>query len=145
FQQHVDQLEQGDREGLQAGPKVTIKEIATADWRSLLSCNGLVIATNVTYYMLFTYMPSCTSHTLHYSEDHCVLIILALMIGMLFLPAWMRLPMRRVRRRPLVILGLHAPFRLAVPRFRLLPLNLFGLGFTGLSVGAGVLARCYPA
>ena len=63
FQQHVDKLEQGDREGLQDGPKVSFKEIATKHWRSLLTCIGLVIATNVTYYMLLTYMPSYLSHT----------------------------------------------------------------------------------
>ncbi|MBE7326122.1 MFS transporter, partial [Nocardioides sp. Y6] len=73
FQQHVDKLEQGDREGLQDGPKVSFKEIATKYWRSLLTCIGLVIATNVTYYMLLTYMPSYLSHNLHYSEDHGVL------------------------------------------------------------------------
>ena len=84
FQQHVDKLEQGDREGLQDGPKVSFKEIATKYWRSLLTCIGLVIATNVTYYMLLTYMPSYLSHNLHYSEDHGVLIIIAIMIGMLF-------------------------------------------------------------
>ncbi|MFO6483562.1 MFS transporter [Escherichia coli] len=44
-----------------------------------------VIATNVTYWnMLLTYMPSYLSHNLHYSEDHGVLIIIAIMIGMLF-------------------------------------------------------------
>ncbi len=74
FQQHVDKLEQGDREGLQDGPQVSFKEIATKHWRSLLSCVGLVIATNVTYYMLLTYMPSYLSHNLHYSEDHGVMI-----------------------------------------------------------------------
>ena len=58
FQQHVDTMEQGDREGLQDGPKVSFKEIATKHWRSLLPCIGLVISTNVTYYMLLTYMPS---------------------------------------------------------------------------------------
>ena len=30
FQQHVDTMEQGDREGLQDGPKVSFKEIATS-------------------------------------------------------------------------------------------------------------------
>lgn len=49
-----------------------------------MTCIGLVIATNVTYYMLLTYMPSYLSHNLHYSEDHGVLIIIAIMIGMLF-------------------------------------------------------------
>ena len=43
FQQHVEKLEQGDREGLQDGPKVSFKEIATKHWRSLLTCIGLVI------------------------------------------------------------------------------------------------------
>ncbi|STV02424.1 proline/glycine betaine transporter [Klebsiella pneumoniae] len=38
FQQHVDTMEQGDREGLQDGPKVSFKEIATKHWRSLLTC-----------------------------------------------------------------------------------------------------------
>ncbi len=47
-------------------------------------CVGLVIATNVTYYMLLTYMPSYLSHNLNYSTDHGVLIIIAIMIGMLF-------------------------------------------------------------
>jgi Na+/melibiose symporter-like transporter len=82
-QQHVDKLEQGDREGLQNGPKVSF-EIATKHWRSLLICIGMVIATNVTYYMLLTYMPSYLSHNLNYSEDHGVLIIIAIMVGMLF-------------------------------------------------------------
>lgn len=35
FQQHVEKMEQGDREGLAEGPKVSFKEIATKHWRSL--------------------------------------------------------------------------------------------------------------
>ena len=105
FQQHVDKLEQGDRQGLQDGPKVSFKEIATRHWRSLLACIGLVIATNVTYYMLLTYMPSYLSHNLHYSEDHGVLIIIAIMIGMLFVQPVMGLLSDRFGRRPFVIMG----------------------------------------
>jgi hypothetical protein len=56
--------------------------ICVMHWKSLLVCIGLVIATNVTYYMLLTYMPSYLSHSLHYSENHGVLIIVAIMIGM---------------------------------------------------------------
>ena len=115
FQQHVDKLEQGDREGLQDGPKVSFKEIATKHWRSLLTCIGLVIATNVTYYMLLTYMPSYLSHNLHYSEDHGVLIIIAIMIGMLFVQPVMGLLSDRFGRRPFVLLGSVALFVLAYP------------------------------
>ncbi|MBF3320849.1 MFS transporter, partial [Leptospira borgpetersenii serovar Hardjo-bovis] len=105
FHQHVDMLAPADREGLQHGPKGSFKEIATKHWRSLLTCIGLVIATNVTYYMLLTYMPSYLSHNLHYSEDHGVLIIIAIMIGMLFVQPVMGLRSDRFARRPFVIIG----------------------------------------
>ncbi len=93
-------MEQGDREGLRDGPKVSFKEIATKHWRSLLTCIGLVISTNVTYYMLLTYMPSYLSHNLHYSEDHGVLIIIAIMVGMLFATAGYRYAQRPFRPSP---------------------------------------------
>lgn len=115
FQQHVDKLEQGDREGLQDGPKVSFKEIATKHWRSLLSCIGLVIATNVTYYMLLTYMPSYLSHNLHYSEDHGVLIIIAIMIGMLFVQPVMGLLSRPFRSSSVCDYGQHCAVRAGDP------------------------------
>lgn len=152
FQQHVDKLEQGDREGLQDGPKVSFKEIATKYWRSLLTCIGLVIATNVTYYMLLTYMPSYLSHNLHYSEDHGVLIIIAIMIGMLFVQPVMGLLSDRFGRRPFVLLGSVALFVLAIPAFILINSNVIGLIFAGLLMLAvilncftGVMASTLPA
>lgn len=151
-QQHVDKLEQGDREGLQDGPKVSFKEIATKYWRSLLTCIGLVIATNVTYYMLLTYMPSYLSHNLHYSEDHGVLIIIAIMIGMLFVQPVMGLLSDRFGRRPFVLLGSVALFVLAIPAFILINSNVIGLIFAGLLMLAvilncftGVMASTLPA
>lgn len=152
FQQHVDKLEQGDRQGLQEGPKVSFKEIATKHWRSLLACVGLVIATNVTYYMLLTYMPSYLSHNLHYSEDHGVLIIIAIMIGMLFVQPIMGLLSDRFGRRPFVIMGSIALFVLAIPAFILINSNVIGLIFAGLLMLAvilncftGVMASTLPA
>ncbi len=152
FQQHVDKLEQGDREGLQHGPKVSFKEIATKHWRSLLACIGLVISTNVTYYMLLTYMPSYLSHNLHYSEDHGVLIIIAIMIGMLFVQPVMGLLSDRFGRRPFVILGSVALFLLAIPAFMMINSDVIGLIFAGLLMLAvilncftGVMASTLPA
>lgn len=152
FQQHVDKMEQGDREGLQEGPKISFKEIATRHWRSLLACTGLVIATNVTYYMLLTYMPSYLSHNLHYSEDHGVLIIIAIMIGMLFVQPIMGLLSDRFGRRPFVILGSVSLFVLAIPAFMLINSNVIGLIFSGLLMLAvilncftGVMASSLPA
>lgn len=152
FQQHVDKLEQGDREGLQHGPKVSFKEIATKHWRSLLACIGLVIATNVTYYMLLTYMPSYLSHNLHYSESHGVLIIIAIMMGMLFVQPVMGLLSDRFGRRPFVIIGSVALFFLVIPAFTLINSNVIGLIFAGLLMLAvilnaftGVMASTLPA
>lgn len=151
FQQHVDKLEQGDRQGLQDGPKVSFKEIATKHWRSLLACIGLVISTNVTYYMLLTYMPSYLSHNLHYSEDHGVLIIIAIMIGMLFVQPVMGLLSDRFGRR-FVVVGSIALLVFAIPAFTLINSNSIGLIFTGLLVLAvilncftGVMASSLPA
>ncbi|WP_165463048.1 glycine betaine/L-proline transporter ProP [Atlantibacter sp.] len=152
FQQHVDKLEQGDRDGLRDGPKVSFKEIATKHWRSLLTCIGLVISTNVTYYMLLTYMPSYLSHNLHYSEDHGVLIIIAIMIGMLFVQPIMGLLSDRFGRRPFVIFGSIALLLFAIPAFMLINSNVIGLIFAGLLMLAvilnsftGVMASTLPA
>ena len=152
FQQHVDKLEQGDREGLRDGPKVSFKEIATRHWRSLLACIGLVLSTNVTYYMLLTYMPSYLSHNLHYAEDHGVMIIIAVMLGMLFVQPVMGLLSDRFGRRPFVIGGSIALLLLAVPCFMMITSHTTGLIFCGLLLLAvilnaftGVMASSLPA
>lgn len=152
FQQHVDKMEQGDREGLRDGPKVSFREIATKHWKSLLACIGLVLSTNVTYYMLLTYMPSYLSHNLHYSEDHGVLIIIAIMIGMLFVQPVMGMLSDLFGRRPFVIIGSIALLFLAIPAFMLITSDKLSLIFAGLLLLAvilncftGVMASSLPA
>lgn len=152
FQQHIDQMEKDDREGLTKGPKVSFKEIVTKHWRSLLVCVGLVIATNVTYYMLLTYMPSYLSHNLHYSEDHGVMIIIAIMIGMLFVQPIIGLLSDRYGRRPFVYMGSIGLFFLAIPAFMLINSGVIVLIFFGLLILAvllnfftGVMASTLPA
>ena len=152
FQQHVAKLEQGDREGLSSGPKVSFKEVATKHWRSLITCIGVVVATNATYYMLLTYMPSYLSHNLHYSENRGVLIIIAIMVGMLFVqPLFGRLS-DRFGRRPFIIIGSVGLFFLAIPAFMLIISGKIGLIFAGLLILAvllnffiGVMASTLPA
>lgn len=152
FQQHVDKMEQDDRNAIQNPPKTSFKTILAQHWKSLLTCVGLVISTNVTYYMLLTYMPSYLSHNLHYSEDHGVLIIIAIMVGMLFVQPIMGLLSDRFGRRPFIILGSVGLFALAIPAFILINSNVLGLIFAGLLMLAvilncfiGVMASTLPA
>jgi MHS family proline/betaine transporter-like MFS transporter len=152
FQQHVEQLEQGDREGLAGGPKVSFKEVATKHWRSLMTCVGVVVVTNVTYYMLLTYMPSYLSHNLHYSENHGVLIIIAIMVGMLFVQPMIGFVSDKIGRKPFILFGSIALFFLAIPAFMLINSGKLGLIFSGLLIIAvvlnffiGVMASTLPA
>ncbi|MFS0827334.1 glycine betaine/L-proline transporter ProP [Pseudomonas phoenicis] len=152
FQQHVDSLEQGDRDGLASGPKVSFKEIATKHWRSLLTCVGVVIATNVTYYMLLTYMPSYLTHNLHYTESSGVMIIIAIMVGMLFVQPVIGFLSDKWGRRPFILVGSTGLFVLAIPAFKLITSGDSGMIFGGLLMLAillnffiGVMASTLPA
>ncbi|MGF7448330.1 MFS transporter, partial [Klebsiella michiganensis] len=105
-------------------------------------CIGLVISSNVTYYMLLTYMPSYLSHNLHYSEDHGVLIIIAIMVGMLFVQPVIGMLSDRFGRRPFILIGSVALFALSIPAFIMINSNVLGLIFAGLLLLAVVL-NCF--
>lgn len=150
FQKHSENLQQ--HSAADAPQSVSFAEIARGHWRSLLSCVGLVIATNVTYYMLLTYMPSYLSHNLHYPEDHGILIIIVVMLGMLFVQPVIGLLSDRFGRRPFVIGGSIGLLLLAVPCFMLITSGSLVLIFAGLLVLAvllnaftGVMASSLPA
>jgi MHS family proline/betaine transporter-like MFS transporter len=81
FTEQLERMEKEDQNAVGSAPRISFREITTKYWRSLLACVGIVLVTNVTYYMLLTYMPTYLSHNLHYSEDHGVLIIIVVMIG----------------------------------------------------------------
>ena len=54
FQQHVEKLEEGDREGLAGEPKDSLKEVATEHGRRLMTCIDVVAVTEDSYYMMLT-------------------------------------------------------------------------------------------
>ncbi|WP_413495677.1 glycine betaine/L-proline transporter ProP [Morganella psychrotolerans] len=152
FRQHVADMENANPGASEDKPRVTLREIASKYGRSLLVCVGLVIATNVTYYMLLTYMPSYLSHNLNYSADHGVLIIIAIMIGMLFVQPLIGMMSDRIGRKPFVLAGSIGLFFLSVPAFMLINSDVIGLIFLGLLILAillncftGVMASILPA
>jgi MHS family proline/betaine transporter-like MFS transporter len=102
--------------------------------------------------MLLTYMPSYLSHNLHYSEDHGVMIIIAIMIGMLFVQPMIGMMSDRFGRRPFVIIGSIALMIFAIPAFMMINSGVLGLIFGGLLLLAvilnaftGVMASSLPA
>ncbi|MFJ5435602.1 glycine betaine/L-proline transporter ProP [Pectobacterium sp. CHL-2024] len=152
FQQHVDNIDKESKDSIQSPPKISLREIVTKQWKGLLICIGMVITTNVTYYMLLTYMPSYLSHSLNYSEDHGVMIIIAVMIGMLFVQPVMGLMSDRYGRKPFIICGSIGLLLLSVPSFILINSDVIGLIFCGLLMLAvllnsftGVMASTLPA
>jgi len=142
FQQHVDKIDNDSRHSIAEPPKVSFREIFTKQWKSLIVCVGIVITTNVTYYMLLTYMPSYLSHSLHYSEDHGVLIIIAIMVGMLFVQPFIGMLSDKIGRKPFIITGSIGLFILAIPSFVLINSGVIGLIFCGLLLLA-VLLNCF--
>lgn len=146
FQQHIDNLEKQNKENIknnvQEPPKVSFREIAVKHWKSLMICVGLVISTNVTYYMLLTYMPSYLTHNLNYSADHGVLIIIAIMVGMLFVQPIIGMTSDKIGRRPFVLAGSIGLLFLSYPAFMLITSGSVGLIFLGLLILA-VLLNCF--
>lgn len=152
FQQQLDMMAKEDQDDSDHRTKMSFKYIVTHFWKPLLVCIGLVLTTNITYYMLLTYMPSYLSHDLHYQENHGVLIIIAIMIGMLFMQPTVGLLSDKIGRKPFVIGGSVALLVLAIPCFHLIVSGKVGLIFVGLCILAiilnmftGVMASILPA
>lgn len=148
FQQQSESNEQRSEKP----SKITLKQILSQYWKSFMVCVGLVIVTNVTYYMLLTYMPSYLSHDLNYHSDHGVLLIIAIMIGMLFVQPMIGLISDKIGRKPFIIGGSVGLLILAYPAFMMINSDNIGLIFLGLLILAillncftGVMASILPA
>ncbi|MFD1944267.1 glycine betaine/L-proline transporter ProP [Paradevosia shaoguanensis] len=152
FTQQLERLEQEDKSALQDRPAVPFAEIFTKYRKALLVCIGLVLVTNITYYMLLTYMPTYLSSSLGYEESHGVMIIIAVMIGMLFVQPLIGLTSDRIGRRPFILVGSVGLFVVAVPAFLMIisdrPALIFlGLLFLAVALNCmiGVMAATLPA
>lgn len=152
FTEQLERMEKEDQDAVGSAPRISFKEIVSKYWRSLLVCVGIVLVTNVTYYMLLTYMPTYLSHNLHYSEDHGVLIIIVVMVGMLFVQPFVGMASDRIGRRPFIAAGSLGLLVAAIPAFHLITSGNTGWIFVGLLLLAvllncliGVMASTLPA
>jgi len=152
FTERLKRTEQEDKDALKERPAVPIAEIIGKHPRSLAICIGMVLVTNVTYYMLLTYMPTYMSKTLGYTEDHGALIIIAVMVGMLFVQPLVGFLSDRTGRRPFLAIGSTLVLLLSLPAFHLIASGhvvgiFFGLLIlaTGLNCLIGIMAATLPA
>ena len=144
FQQLAAESE--GREGNQT--LAAFREIFVEHWRPVLVCGGLVLAFNVTNYMLTTYMPTYLSSTLPQagkptiddttSQLLQILVLLAIMVVITFLG---RLS-DRIGRRKVVFAGCAALILLSYPSIQLIQGGTDGSVFAGLAL-MGLMLVCF--
>ncbi|MEL4378030.1 glycine betaine/L-proline transporter ProP [Brucella cytisi] len=152
FTQQLEALEKEDRDAIEDRPMVSFREIVRKYWRALSVCIGMVLVTNITYYMLLTYMPTYLSQSLGYSEDRGVLIIIVVMIGMLFVQPVVGFLSDRFGRRPFLVIGSVGLLLFSVVAFHLIASGKIATIFAGLLILAillncltGIMASTLPA
>lgn len=125
------------------------KLIFTKHWRAMLIAGGLIVAWNVTNYVLTAYVPTYTTGTLpQYGEEGVsevtsnVLQIIVLLILMVVITFIGRLS-DRVGRKPILVFGSIALIVLGLPSVLLLRGGLFGQ-FGGLLI-MGLILVCFSA
>ena len=144
FQQLVSESE--GREGNQT--LTAFREIFVKHWRPMVVCGGLVLAFNVTNYMLTTYMPTYLSTTLPQegqptigdtlSQLLQIFVLLAIMLVITFLG---RLS-DRIGRRRVIFAGCAALVMLSYPAIKLIQGGTGGSVFGGLAL-MGLMLVCF--
>ena len=152
FTQQLEKMEQEDRDAVQERPTVSFKEIFFKYRKALLVCIGMVLVMNITYYMLLTYMPTYLSGSLGYSEEHGVLIIVVVMIGMLFIQPVVGFFSDKIGRKPFLQVGSVGLLLFSIPAFHFIGSDNTALIFLGLLILAvllncltGIMASTLPA
>jgi MHS family proline/betaine transporter-like MFS transporter len=101
-------------------------------WRRMLICVGLVLAYNVTNYMLTQYMPTYLSATLGLPKTPALLVGLAVMVVLMVLITFAARLSGRVGRKPLMTAGCISLVVLLVPAFLLIEPGSYTMIFPGV-------------
>lgn len=150
FASLLDEAEERDKERVQEGTVKEIGTILTKHWRAFLTCGSLVIAWNVTNYMLTTYIPTYLTADLpkigHEGLPTSVsdmLQIGVLAIGLVAVTFLGRLS-DRFGRRTVIGIGCGALILLSLPSVLLIRTASVGTTFIGLAIMALTLV-CFSS
>jgi MFS transporter, MHS family, proline/betaine transporter len=113
-------------------------------WRLLLICVGLVLAYNVTNYILTQYMPTYLSATLGLPKTPALMVVLAVMVILMVLVTFTGRFSDRVGRKPLLTAGCVSLVVLSVPAFLLIAQGSYAMIFLGVLL-IGVMLLCFSS
>lgn len=116
--------------------------IVVHQWRAMLVCIALVLAFNVTNYMLTSYMPSYLKAVLGYSETHGLILVLAVMVAMMVAVTFLGRLSDRVGRRPIVFTGCVLLIVFAFPSFLLVQVGSVTAVLGGVAL-QGLMLLCF--
>lgn len=89
-------------------------------WRPLLICGGLVLAFNVTNYMLTGYLPTYLSSKLDVPTNPALIIIVIVMVIIAVIVTFLGRLSDRIGRRPIMMVGSLMLVALSIPIFLLI-------------------------
>lgn len=107
-------------ESQQGRPRQQFKQTIVAQWRRLLICMGLVLAANVTNYMLTGYLPTYFKRVGHISGGQGLMMIVVVLAILLCSVVFLAKLSDRVGRKPLLWAGCGLLLATPVPAFLLI-------------------------
>jgi len=113
-------------------------------WRLLLICGGLVLAYNVTNYMLTQYMLTYLSAELGVPKTPALMVVLAVMLILMVLVTFAGRFSDWIGRKPLLIAGCVSLVVLSAPAFLLIGEGSYALIFPGVLL-IGLMLVCFSS
>jgi MHS family proline/betaine transporter-like MFS transporter len=113
-------------------------------WRVMLICVGLVLAYNVTNYVLTQYMPTFLSTTLGLPKTPALMVVLAVMVILIVLVTFAGRFSDRVGRKPVLAAGCVGLIVLSVPAFLLIAQGSYVMVFSGALL-IGLMLLCFSS
>jgi len=135
-------FERLERPAVESGVRAELRRIFVQERRALLVCVGLVLAWNVSAYMLPSYLPSYLSADLGLSSTTALIVVVAVLAVLMALVPFTGRLSDRIGRRPVLMAGCLLLAAGSVPAFLLIRTGVLGLVFAGCLL-VGLMLVCF--